>query len=107
MAVYQIDPAQDQRWVEFLQRHPRASVFHTPGWLDALQRTYGYEPVVLTTSPASQELSNGVVFCCVSSWLTGRRMVSLPFSDHCEPLVDRPVDLEDLTRSLEQDVKEQ
>jgi CelD/BcsL family acetyltransferase involved in cellulose biosynthesis len=29
-----------------------------------------------------------VVFCQVESWLTGRRLVSLPFSDHCEPLVD-------------------
>ena len=26
--------------------------------------------------------------CAVESWLTGRRLVSLPFSDHCEPLVD-------------------
>jgi lipid II:glycine glycyltransferase (peptidoglycan interpeptide bridge formation enzyme) len=28
------------------------------------------------------------VFCDIRSWLTGRRLVSLPFSDHCEPLVD-------------------
>jgi hypothetical protein len=63
-------------------------VYHTPGWLEALRRTYGYERVVLTTSPPEQELANGVVFCRVSSWLTGRRIVSLPFSDHCEPLVD-------------------
>lgn len=36
---------------------------------------------------------NGIVFCRVSSWLTGRRVVSLPFSDHCEPLVDRSEEL--------------
>jgi Uncharacterized protein involved in methicillin resistance len=29
-----------------------------------------------------------MVFCLVDSWLTGRRLVSLPFSDHCEPLCD-------------------
>ena len=29
-----------------------------------------------------------MVFCQIDSWLTGRRLVSLPFSDHCEPLVD-------------------
>jgi hypothetical protein len=35
-------------------------------------------------------LKNAVVFCEVRSWLTGRRLVSLPFSDHCEPLLDDP-----------------
>jgi Acetyltransferase (GNAT) domain len=31
---------------------------------------------------------DGLVACSVCSWITGNRMVSLPFSDHCEPLVD-------------------
>ena len=96
MGVYEIDPLCDPRWPEFLQNNPRASVFHTPGWLRALKRTYGYEPVVYTTTPATVELTNGWVFCRVFSWLTGRRLVSLPFSDHCEPLVDKP---EHLARS--------
>jgi hypothetical protein len=63
-------------------------VFHTAGWLEALQRTYGYEPLAVTTSPPGADLENALVFCKVRSWLTGRRLVSLPFSDHCEPLVD-------------------
>jgi lipid II:glycine glycyltransferase (peptidoglycan interpeptide bridge formation enzyme) len=29
-----------------------------------------------------------VVFCRVHTWPTGKRLVSLPFSDHCEPLTD-------------------
>src|SRR5437879_7040214 len=37
-------------------------------------------------------MTNGMVFCRISSGLTGRRMVSLPFADHCEPLVERPED---------------
>jgi hypothetical protein len=49
MSVYEIDPLLDPRWPEFLQRNPRASIFHTVGWLDALKRTYGYEPVAYTT----------------------------------------------------------
>jgi len=93
MRFYQIDPTQDARWAELVDRHPKASVFHTVGWLEALQRTYGYRPVVFTTSPLNGELKNGHVFCHVRSWLTGRRMVSLPFSDHCEPLFDSGRDL--------------
>ncbi len=88
--VYTIDPLRDPRWAEFISRHNSASVFHSPPWLEAVQRTYGYTPVVYTTSPPSSPLSNGIVLCQINSWLTGRRMVSVPFSDHCEPLLDSP-----------------
>jgi hypothetical protein len=78
-------------------------VFHTPGWLEALRRTYGYEPVAYTTTPPGVELTNGIVLCRVSSRITGRRMVSLPFSDHCEPLVERCDELETLLHSVQLD----
>jgi hypothetical protein len=97
---YQLDPTHDRRWSDFVDRHPRSSVFHTPGWLKALRRTYGYEPVVFTTSPPTGPLKNGLVFCRVKSWLTGNRLVSLPFSDHCEPLCDSAEDLAFLVRYL-------
>ena len=93
MTVYQIDPVKDGRWSEFLKAHPLASVFHTPGWLETLQRTYGYEPLVLTTSPPRSALTNGVVFCRVKSWLTGERLVSVPFADHCQPLSENKQDI--------------
>lgn len=86
--VYAIDPLQDDRWHELIVRYPNASVFHTRGWLRALRTTYGYEPVAFTTSPPSQELRNALLCCVVRSWLTGNRLVSLPFSDYCEPLVE-------------------
>lgn len=103
MTVYRTDPLRDARWAEFLRRHTHASVFHTPGWLEALRRTYGYEPIVLTTCPPGAEFTNGLAFCRVHSWLTGRRMVSLPFSDHCEPLVDSMERLGCLLDSLQRD----
>ena len=53
--VYAIDPLHDARWPEFVCRHPNASVFHTRGWLRALQTTYGYEPVVFTTSAPTEK----------------------------------------------------
>src|SRR5437879_3687491 len=101
--VYTINPLEDPRWAEFVQGHLRASVFHTPGWLEALRRTYGYEPVAYTTTPPGAELTNGLVLCRVYSRITGRRMVSLPFSDHCEPLVERPEDLDTLLHALKLD----
>jgi len=100
MKVFTLDPLSDARWESFVMHHPRASIFHTRGWLEALQRTYGYEPVLYTTTPESEELKNGLVFCRIKSWLTGRRLVSLPFSDHCDPLVDTKEEWESLIAFL-------
>ena len=101
MRLHQIDPTHDPRWEEFVQKHPKASVFHGVGWLSALRKTYGYEPVVFTTSSPTDELKNGLLFCRVNSWITGRRLVSLPFSDHCEPLCDSSEELNFLIRYLQ------
>jgi hypothetical protein len=100
--VYQLDPLHDPRWNELLLRHPAATVFHTPEWLEALRRTYRYEPVVLTSSAPEQPLTDGLPFCCVNSPLTGSRLVSLPFSDHCEPLVNRMEEFLSLVSAVKQ-----
>jgi Acetyltransferase (GNAT) domain len=96
--VHTLDPLSDPRWDALSSRHPRASIFHQRAWLKALLRTYGYKPVVFTTSSPSSELENGLLFCQVNSWLTGRRLVSLPFSDHCEPLCDSTEEMRTLVR---------
>lgn len=83
-----LDPLSDPRWRDLVQRDPRASAFHTPEWLDALRRTYGFSPMIYAADPALGDLRSAIAFCGVASWLTGRRLVSLPFSDHCEPLVE-------------------
>jgi hypothetical protein len=88
MPVFELNPLTDRRWDDFVERHPRGGVFHNSGWLQALRDTYQYQPVVFTTSGPSVPLTEGMLFCEVDSWLTGRRLVSLPFSDHCDLLVN-------------------
>lgn len=103
-ATYWLDPLEDARWDTFLLKHNRASLFHSSPWLKALKESYGYEVVACTTSHPEEKLGNAIVFCRVKSWLTGRRLVSLPFSDHCEPLVDSEEDLDVMALGLEQEV---
>ena len=91
-----LDPLADARWEALVDRHPRAGVFHTRAWLEVLRRTYGYRPVVYGRASPETGLLSGVVFCEIRSWLTGRRLVSLPFSDHCEPLVEGPSEFQQL-----------
>ncbi len=82
-----IDPLNDPRWAPFVERHPGACAFHTERWLRALAQTYGYEPLAITSSAPGSALTDAVPFCRIKSWATGRRLVSLPFSDHCQPLL--------------------
>jgi len=100
--VYWINPLTDSRWASFVTRHPSSSVFHTHQWLTALRLTYGYTPLVLTTSPPGEPLADGIPFCRVESLFTGRRLVSLPFSDHCHPLSAPAGLLEALPQILDQ-----
>jgi CelD/BcsL family acetyltransferase involved in cellulose biosynthesis len=98
-----LDPLTDARWRDLVSRHPRASAFHTPEWLEALRDTYGFVPLVYARDGA--DLSDAVLFCGVASWLTGRRLVSLPFSDHCDPLVDSADGLRELLGDVSRDAR--
>lgn len=94
--IFKIDPLSDERWRTFVERHPRAGVFHTSAWLEVLHRTYGYKSVAYVHAEAKGALRGAVLLCEIKSWLTGKRLVSLPFSDHCEPLVENTSELEEL-----------
>jgi hypothetical protein len=86
MQVYEVDPLSDRRWDALVESDPGSSIFHSRPWLQALKSTYNYTPAAFTTSPADGMLANALVFCRVDSWLTGSRLVSVPFADHCELL---------------------
>lgn len=104
--MFEIDPLQDPRWKAFIDHRPDASVFHRVEWLQALKSCYGYTPIALSSSPPEAPLANGLIFCEVRSPLTGNRFVSLPFSDHCEPLVNHPEEIDLLVAHLAERVDE-
>jgi len=103
MDIQVIDPLKDKRWDDLVASHPSASAFHQRGWLEALARTYGYQPFALTTAAAGERLGDAVVLCRVASWLTWTRLVSLPFADHCEPLLKDPGTLTQFLHWLRQE----
>jgi hypothetical protein len=67
---------------------------------------YNYDPIVVTTCAPGLPLTNGLVFCRIKSWLTGRRFVSLPFSDHCDALVDGADQLDEILVDMQRRVDE-
>ena len=84
-AVQLMDPTEDEAWDAALAEHPQASVFHGSAWAKVLRDTYGYRPAYFILSEAGQFRSL-LPMMEVKSWLTGRRGVSLPFTDICQPL---------------------
>ena len=103
--LHRLEPLKDVRWDGFLESHPSSSLFHSSGWLDSLRRTYGYGCQAFSTSAPGEPLRNAVVFCRVDSWLTGKRLVSLPFSDHCAPLLHAPGDMDFFLSALTEETK--
>lgn len=78
------------RWIA---EHQDASVFHTTSWARVLAETYGFKPCYFASlNPDGTRLL--LPMAEVDSWLTGRRGISLPFSDFCPPLGDRGVGIE-------------
>lgn len=57
-------------------------------WLDLIQTVYGFRVTRLEARGADGALRGSLPVCALSSPLTGRRVVSLPFSDVCTMVAD-------------------
>jgi CelD/BcsL family acetyltransferase involved in cellulose biosynthesis len=76
----------DERWTAFVASKPQANIFHHPVWSSLSAECYGYRPFVIAVSDMAGRLTAGLPMMEVHSRLTGKRWVSLPFTDHCAPL---------------------
>lgn len=81
-----LDPLADPHWDEKLLAHEEASIFHTAAWARVLGDTYGLRTCYLGEVEENR-FKILLPLMDVRSYLTGRRGVSLPFSDYCEPLI--------------------
>jgi len=82
-----IDPAVDRRWNEFVEAHAEGMVFHRSEWARVLIEAYGYRPRYHVIEDERGMIRAAWPAMLVDSKITGRRLVMLPFSDHCRPLV--------------------
>jgi CelD/BcsL family acetyltransferase involved in cellulose biosynthesis len=83
--IVDIDPLADPRWSQLL-RLDAAGLFHAPPWLRALSDAYGFEPRAYLAVDPQGVPQGGVAYCKVADAL-GPRVLSLPFSDACDPLL--------------------
>lgn len=81
-----IDPISDPAWLALLEGSPSATIFHHPRWLELLRSQYGYS-IYAPCVEEGGEVAAGIPVARIESRLTGRRLVSLPFSDICPPVL--------------------
>jgi lipid II:glycine glycyltransferase (peptidoglycan interpeptide bridge formation enzyme) len=82
-----------------LLEHEDASFFHTSAWARVLHESYNYKPLYFTVIDKGKLVSL-IPVMEVKSFLTGRRGVSLPFTDHCPPICSDPTKLEEILNRI-------
>jgi hypothetical protein len=84
-----LDPLGDPGWDQSVSALPGASFFHRSAWARVLHQAYGFTPHYFGTF-AHGRLQSLLPLMEVDSWATGRRAVSLPFTDACSALASGP-----------------
>jgi hypothetical protein len=85
VTVRVVDPLTDASWDQAVSAHPQSNIFHSTAWARVLNKTYGHIPIYLQFCRGTGTFGLVPMMEVISS-VTGRRGVSLPFSDFCEPL---------------------
>ena len=79
------NPINLESWDDLLLTHPDACFFHTSAWVRVLHDSYGYTPLYLA-SIENNRFEILIPLMGVNSPLTGKRGISLPFTDFCPVL---------------------
>lgn len=83
--LLRVDPLAVPDWDQQVASLPGAGFFHRAAWARVLVETHGYSPQYLVMR-SGDRFTAVLPLMEISSWLTGRRAVSLPFTDAVEPL---------------------
>jgi hypothetical protein len=90
-----IDPLRNHRWDRFVHQHPYGWITHLSAWKRVLDKNFPHmQGYYLTLRDPAGGIRAALPIYAVESWLTGRRLVSIPFATLCDPLVTEPADME-------------
>jgi FemAB-related protein (PEP-CTERM system-associated) len=73
----------DYPWSTLIEEQMQNTFYYDHRWFELINKLYGYRIISLTTTDAEGRTTGFLPLCSISSPLTGRRLVSLPFSDCC------------------------
>lgn len=94
-----INPLNYNQWNEHLLDYPESTFFHTANWAKVLQKTYDYNPVYFV-SIKNGRLAGLLPVMEIKSLLTGKRGVSLPFTDNVAAIFENKQPFEEALKKL-------
>lgn len=76
-------------WDSFVESHPFGWISHLSAWKEVLEASFKHVKghFLAMRDPGSSRILAGLPIYAVKSWLTGNRLVSVPFITHSEVLV--------------------
>ncbi|MCX5811611.1 MAG: peptidoglycan bridge formation glycyltransferase FemA/FemB family protein [Proteobacteria bacterium] len=94
-----INPINFVGWDSLVLEKSGYSFFHSSAWARVLSEAYHYNPVYFVLFDSGHILAL-IPLMEVDSKITGKRAVSLPFTDYCEPIFDNPEQLNVLFNAM-------
>ena len=86
-----VNPLVESTWNRWIEKYEDASFFHTSEWASVLSESYGFSPKYFVFHK-SGDAKAFIPIMEVRSLLTGKRGVSLPFTDYCPPLLEDSIE---------------
>jgi CelD/BcsL family acetyltransferase involved in cellulose biosynthesis len=87
--IVHIDPLQDVRWDRFVENHPLGLIYHLSAWKKVLEKSFkhmkGHHLALIDLR--TNMIQAALPIFEVKSWLTGNKLVSIPFSTLSDPLI--------------------
>lgn len=80
----------EERWEHFVQREPRAGIYHSLAWRDVTREGLGHEPCYLCARDHAGEVVGILPLFRVRGWISGHRLVSVPMRDRGGPVGRTP-----------------
>ncbi|MGB9706868.1 MAG: lipid II:glycine glycyltransferase FemX, partial [Microgenomates group bacterium] len=87
----------DKRWDRFVENHPFGWVCHLSGWKKVLESSFPNIKGYTLAIEEKDKIIAGISIYEVKSWLTGSRLISIPFATLSDPLINSPEQMEALT----------
>lgn len=81
-----LNPCEDAAYKEWIVGRRESTIFHSPNWAKLLCESYGFRARYFALYECG-EIKGCLPIMEVDSYLTGRRGVSLSFSDNCQAIV--------------------
>lgn len=80
LSIGLLQAGEEQRWEEFVQGHPRGSIYHTLGWRAVTEEGLGHQAYYVRAIDSNGRIA-GVLPLFLIRGLMGRRLVSVPMRD--------------------------